>query len=124
MSIEKKFREKLVNDVLDALQPDVLTHGAMLEVIGEVLMRIGQRSNAIFMAAAKLAMPGVLAEIATSGINPGDSRRTKPVDPVSETDWGQGVGGREKPIDPQAFRDELSDLRDRTTEKRNRRGMP
>lgn len=49
---------------------------------------------------------------------------SKAGDPVSETDWGQGVGGREKPIDPQEFRDELSDLRDRTTEKRNRRGMP
>lgn len=46
----------------------------------------------------------------------------KPHNPVDETDWGMGVGGREKPINPTDFRDELADLRDRTTEKRARRG--
>lgn len=47
----------------------------------------------------------------------------KPHNPVMETDWGMGVGGREKPIDPTNFRNELADLRDRTTEKRARRGV-
>lgn len=47
---------------------------------------------------------------------------TRPHNPVDETDWGMGIGGREKPIDPTDFRAELADLRDRTTEKRARRG--
>lgn len=46
----------------------------------------------------------------------------KPHNPVDETDWGMGVGGREKPQNPTDFRNELADLRDRTTEKRARRG--
>lgn len=50
------------------------------------------------------------------------TKPAKPYNPVDETDWGMGVGGREKPQDPTDFRNELADLRDRTTEKRARRG--
>ena len=53
---------------------------------------------------------------------PAPKPATKPHNPVDETDYGQGVGGRERPQDPTDFRNELADLRDRTTAKRARRG--
>lgn len=46
----------------------------------------------------------------------------KPPNPVDETDWGMGVGGREKPMAAGDFREELASLKDRTTEKRQKRG--
>lgn len=46
----------------------------------------------------------------------------KPHNPVDETDWGMGVGGREKPMAAGDFREELASLKDRTTEKRQKRG--
>lgn len=56
-------------------------------------------------------------------LQPAPDAPLKAHNPVMETDWGNGVGGREKPIDPTNFRNELADLRDRTTEKRARRGV-
>jgi hypothetical protein len=41
----------------------------------------------------------------------------------AETDAGRGVGIREKPIDPVDFRNELAELRERTADKRARRGL-
>lgn len=77
--------------------------------IGQLRSRLAQLESRLGVAAAPQPKPAAPAS-------------TKPHDPVSETDWGNGVGGRERPIDPTDFRNELADLRDRTTEKRARRG--
>lgn len=46
----------------------------------------------------------------------------KPASPIDETDFGRGVGSRMPEVSAGAFRSELAELRDRTTEKRRRRG--
>lgn len=46
MSLDAEFRDELADKVYQALCPEVLSHGAMLEVIGEVVRRIGEKSDA------------------------------------------------------------------------------
>lgn len=77
--------------------------------IGQLRARLSQLESRVGVAKAP-------APVAAKSVS------SKPVDPVSETDWGMGVGGREKPMAAGDFRDELASLKDRTTEKRARRG--
>jgi hypothetical protein len=102
-------------DTLSAYLADLST---VLRVEDEAeLARIEER--AAKLRASMGAKPAVLH---SAGPAPTYPAPAKPHNPVSETDWGMGIGGREKPIDPAEFRQELADLRDRTTEKRARRG--
>jgi hypothetical protein len=76
--------------------------------IGQLRARLSQLETRLGVAAA----PAPVAP-----------KAPKQPNPVDETDYGMGVGGRERPQDPTDFRNELADLRDRTTEKRARRGI-
>lgn len=41
-------------------------------------------------------------------------------DPISETDWGNGIGGREPEMSREDFQDELAEIRERSAAKRRR----
>jgi hypothetical protein len=77
-----------------------------LAEIGQLRARLSQLEARLGVAAAPAPKPAP----------------EKPHNPVDETDWGMGVGGREKPMAAGDFREQLADLRDRTAEKRARRG--
>ena len=90
-------------------QRQLAARAATLGEIGQLRARLSQLESRL--GVAPTPAPGIASVVA------------KPHNPVDETDWGMGVGSREKPMAAGDFREQLSDLRERTTEKRARRGL-
>lgn len=87
------------------------------------LDKLMEEADKTELARLQARMASLQSRLGAQPPPPAPPSKPKPHNPVDETDWGMGVGGRERPIDPTNFRNELADLRDRTTEKRARRGV-